>query len=60
MLKDFLAILGVILVLIGIYFIHWQSCLIVAGLLLTTYCLITVWQEAKEIKIQKEEKDDYR
>lgn len=45
-----LAIFGLFLVLLGFYFIYWPIALIVGGLVIMSYCLITVWNETKKDK----------
>lgn len=48
MTKDVLAIIGLVLILIGIYFIYWPMCLVISGLVLTGYCLWITYIEARD------------
>lgn len=47
MTKDVVALVGILLILIGIYFIYWPLCFIVSGLILTSYCLWIAYVEAR-------------
>jgi hypothetical protein len=47
MIKDILSIVGLFITLCGVYFVYWPLCLIFGGLLITTYCVLTVWIETK-------------
>lgn len=46
--KDFLATIGLLLFLLGLYFIYWPLCLVIGGLMITGYCVLTVWIQARE------------
>lgn len=47
MIKDIFAIFGLVLFLLGFYFIYWPICLVIGGLLITGYCVLTVWIQTK-------------
>ena len=44
-MRDLIAIFGVLLILLGFYFIYWPISLVLGGLVLTSYCLIATYQE---------------
>lgn len=48
MIKDIFALVGVAMFLFGVYFIYWPLCLMISGLTLTSYCVFTVWIQAKQ------------
>jgi hypothetical protein len=48
MIKDLFAILGLMVFLLGFYFIYWPLCLVVGGFLITAYCVLTVWIQTKQ------------
>lgn len=50
MLKDIVAIVGFLMIVLGFYFIYWPISLIVSGLFITSYCIITVWIQTKRDK----------
>jgi hypothetical protein len=48
MSKDLLATIGLMLFLLGFYFIYWPLCLVVGGLLITSYCVLVIWIQSKQ------------
>lgn len=50
MIKDIFAIIGLIMILFGVYFVYWPLCLILGGILITSYCVVTVWMQTKRDK----------
>lgn len=45
MVKDLLAVIGLLLILIGFYVIYWPISLVIAGSFILGYSLITVYKE---------------
>jgi hypothetical protein len=48
MIKDMLAVFGVAMFLLGLYFIYWPLCLVIGGLTITSYCVLTVWIQTRK------------
>lgn len=46
--KDVLATVGLLLFLLGLYFIYWPLCLVIGGLLITGYSVLVVWIQARK------------
>lgn len=48
MLKDIIALVGVLMILVGLYFVYWPLSLIMGGLIITSYSILTVWISQKD------------